>query len=79
MGYSPWGCQKLDMMEQMTHTLLWVVPLGPWGHLLPRPSRRCSAQLTVGLGAGADGAADVEGPVPLVREAAPCSTPSQTQ
>ena len=68
VGYGPWGCQKSDMMEQVTRTLLWVVPLGPWGHLLPRPSHRCSAQQTVGVGAGADVAADVEGPVTLVRE-----------
>ena len=67
VGYGPWRCQKLDMMEQVTCTLLWVVPLGPWGHLLPRPSHRCSAQQTVGVGAGADVAADVEGPVTLVR------------
>ena len=37
-------------------------------HTIPRPSHRCSAQQTVGVGAGADVAADVEGPVTLVRE-----------
>ena len=68
MGYGPWGCQKSDMTEPVTRTLLWVVPLGPWGHLLPTPSHRCSAQQTVGLGAGADVAADVGGTVTLVRE-----------
>ena len=78
VGYSPWGCQKSDMTEQVTHTLLWVVPLGPWGHLLPTNSHRCSAQQTVGLGAGADVAADVEGRVTPVREMeGPAASPVQ--
>ena len=78
VGYSPWGCQKSDMTEQVTHTLLWVVPLGPWGHFLPTPSHRCSAQQTVRLGAGADVAADVEGRVTPVREMeGPAASPVQ--